>query len=180
MEINAIYAIAGFEHLPSVAALISSFYLWCSLKKGAHTMNFDLTGLESYVTDKKLETEEGVWVQFPNGHQFRILRAGPSNAAFGRMFQQLIRPYRRQMDKNMLDPEIGDDILRRVYSETIVKDWEGFYDENKEPVPYSPAAAQALFKQLPELFADIQTLSGEYATFQKAELEEAKDTLGEA
>jgi len=143
-------------------------------------MQFDTTGLENYITDESLENSKGVWLKFPGDRSFHVLRAGGSNHAFGRRFQALIKPYRKQMDRGTLDPDTSDEILRRVYAETVVKGWEGIKDPMGTEIPYNVSTAMEFFKAFPELFGEIVDLASSYATFQNAQAEEAQEVLGEA
>lgn len=139
---------------------------------------FDTEGLESYVTDAFRESETGVWLKFPGGYKFRCLRAGGSNKRYATLFQRMIKPYRRQMDKGTMDLAKSEDILRQVYCKTVILDWEGVKAKGKA-VSYTPEAGMAFFAQVPELFSDIVTLCTEAATFQEEEVEEAEKVLGE-
>ncbi len=143
-------------------------------------LKFDTAGLESYLPDHLRESEIGVWLSFPGDRKFRCLRAGGSNKRFIRAFQAAIKPHRRQMDRGTLDPEVSEQIMREVYSRTVVLDWKGIKDAEGQDVPYSPEAAVELFKAVPEMFNDITTLCADMAVFTDGELEDAKQVLGEA
>jgi hypothetical protein len=143
-------------------------------------MQFDKSGLEGYITDKEIESEVGVWLPpFPGGRQFKVLRAGGSNRKFSRAFQQAIKPYKRQLDKGNLDPDVSDALMREVYSRYIVKDWRGINDVDGNPVPCTPENVAEFFQAFPELFSDVVSYATEMATFSEENLEEAKETLGE-
>ena len=143
-------------------------------------MQFDKTGLESYITDPTLESDKGVWLDFPGDRGFLVYRAGGSNEAYARKFQHLIKPYRRQLDKGTISKEVSDHILRQVYAETIIKDWRGIKDEQGQLVPFTTENCVEFLKAFPELFADIQSLAGELATFNRDNVEEAMEVVGEA
>lgn len=143
-------------------------------------MQFDTKGLEGYLTNKTLESEFGVWLKFPGGRRFRVLRAGGANRRFTRAFQTAIRPHRQTMERRGLDVELSDQIMREVYSKHVVIDWEGIKDADGNEVPYSPGAAIQFFAVVPELFAEIATLAQNMATFSQETVEEAKKELGEA
>jgi hypothetical protein len=143
-------------------------------------MQFDTTGLEGYITDRDIEGKEGVWLKFPGDREFLVLRAGGSNSAFSRRFQQLIKPHRKQIDRGTLDPQVSDDLMRQAYCETVVKDWRGIKDPMGTPIPWSKEAGMAFFAAFPELFSEVVELASSYTTFQHAEVEEAKEVLGEA
>jgi len=144
------------------------------------TTKVSLQGLESYASDDEKEYQKGVWVPFPGGHSFLVLRAGPGNKGYARALQSALRPYQRQIDQKTLDNDVAEAILRRVYVRHVVKDWKGFKDDKGNAVPYSPEEADAVFEAMPELFRDVQAMAQEFSTFQMAEIEEAKETLGEA
>lgn len=143
-------------------------------------MKFDTNGLEAYMTDRALESEQGVWVKFPGGRAFRILRAGGSNQRFSRALQQAIKPYRRQMDKGTMDNELGDEIMRGLYARHIVKDWRGIKDEDGQAVECTPENIDAFLRAFPEVFNDLMTLASEMATFTAQMMQEAATELGEA
>ncbi len=144
------------------------------------TTQFDTHGLESYIPNRELESVEGVWLRFPGGRAFRCLRAGGSNTKFVRAFQAAIKPYARQIERKTLDPELSDQIMRDVYSRTVVKDWEGIEDADGNDVPYSPETAVEFFKVVPELFNELTDQCANMANFAEAVAEEAKEVLGEA
>lgn len=143
------------------------------------TIRFNKKGLESYAIDKDREAHEGVWMPAAGGIRILILRAGGSNYAFTRAFQKMIRPIRKQVDAGTLDPEKSDSLLRRVYAEYVMRDWEGVTDEDGNRVPYTPDAGEAFLETFPVLFDEMQTVASEAATFQEQSLEEAKEILGE-
>ena len=141
-------------------------------------LQFNTEGLEDFITDKGMESDVGVWVRFPGDRRFRIFRAGGSNKAFTRAFQQAIKPYRRQMDRGTMDPEVSDKVLREVYCRHVIKDWDGIKTIGGEAIPFAPKTAMAFFETVPELFNEIVGLAGEAATFAEARLEEAQTVLG--
>jgi hypothetical protein len=143
------------------------------------SIEFDKTGLESYITDQMLEAEMGIWVRFPGGRRFRILRAGGSNRRFSRAFTQALRPHRRAFERGTLDDEVSDQILRDTYARHVVVDWDGINDASGQKVPYSPEAVSAFFEAFPDLFSDLVTIASDIATFSQERIEEAKEAVGE-
>jgi hypothetical protein len=166
--------------MPFVIAVLA-LLKWCSLNKVLNMTEFDFdsSGLEGYTTDADREAETGIWVKFPGDRAFRILRAGGSNKAFLRAFRLAVRPYKRQLEKDTMDPAVSDRITRGLYAKYIVKDWKGFKTKDGVEIPYSEQACVAFFEKYPEVFNDVVTLASEMATFQETVLEEAKTNLGE-
>ena len=142
-------------------------------------VKFNLEGLEGYKTDRSLESEEGIWLKFPNNRKIHILRAGGSNKKFSRVLSRSIKPYRRQLDKGTLDPEVSDELMINVYLDTVVLGWSGFQDAEGNDIPYSREAAYALFKAMPEMFDELMAFASDLAMFQDQEVEEAGKVLGE-
>ena len=172
--------VGGLEHLLSVAAGVSVLsHYWCSsVIKGAQ-MQFDKTGLEGYITDREVESDIGTWLPpFPNGRRFRIKRAGGANRKFARAFQAAIKPYKRQIDREELDPDISERILREVYARHIVVDWEGIKDTEGNEVPCTPENVEAFFAAIPEIFTEVRSYADTAATFAEQNLEEAEDSVG--
>lgn len=178
-ETIAILPVGGLEHLLSLAALVSAFYLWCSIPKGA-PMQFDKSGLESYITDKQIEASIGVWLPpFPGDRRIKVLRAGGSNKRFSRAFQTAIKPHRRAMERGTMDQDVSDAIMRDVYAKHVVVDWKNINDAEGNPAPCTPENVAAFFDAFPEIFSEVIAYAGEMATFSEENLEEAKETLGE-
>jgi hypothetical protein len=166
--------------MPFVIAVLA-LLKWCSLNKVLNMTEFDFddAGLESYTTDADREAESGIWVKFPGDRAFRILRAGGSNKEFLRAFRLAIRPYKRQLDKDTMDPATSDKLTRELYARHIIKDWSGIKTKAGVEIPYSPEACVAFMTRYPEILNDLVTLASEMATFQDRVLEEAKTSLGE-
>lgn len=141
-------------------------------------MEFSTKDFGAYDTDADLETGKGVWLKFPGKRRIRILRAGGANRAFGRRYAALTKPYRREMDQDMLDPDISERIMRQLYAEHVVVDWEGITDKDGATIPYSREAGIAFFTAFPEVLKDVIHYATEAATFINEDIEEAKDTLG--
>lgn len=163
-----------------VGAMLASLMALIIQKVLNMSYEFDTTGLETYATDADREASEGVWLKFPGNRRFRVLRAGGANKKFGRVFSRVIKPYKRQIDRNTLDPETSDDLMLQVYLEAVILDWDGFKDVKGREIPYSPEAARAFLKQFPEVFTDIVNFASEAATFQEREVTEAAEDLGKS
>jgi hypothetical protein len=138
---------------------------------------FDLTGLEAYKSDRDAE-KEGIWFVYPNGIKFLMARAGGSNNRYKRMLSKALRPHRRVIDQGRMDPDLSDELLRRVYANTVLLDWEGIKDEKGKSIPYTPQAGEEFFAAIPELFSELIDRATEAQNFVDAEVEEAKEELG--
>lgn len=126
-----------------------------------------------FKTDKVAEVE-GITLNYDDKVKVRIARAGGSNTRYLKVLERKSKPYRRAIQQETLDPEVAQQILREAYAEGVVLGWEGITDEaTGKEIPFSPAAAAKLFKELPDFFADIQEQAQKAALF-RAEVREAE------
>jgi hypothetical protein len=156
-----------------------AFFLRGANKRGA-TMQFDFTGLESYATDKEIEAQDGIWLKFPEGRKIHVLRAGGANKKYQRRLSQLVKPHKRQMERNTLDPEVSDEIVMTAFLDTVVIDWTGFTDSKGADIPFSKQAARELFTALPELFDEVMTCAQDMALFQDQDAQETAEEMGKS
>lgn len=136
-----------------------------------------MTGLYSqFTTDTKLE-RDGILLEYgtaSNGQPItiRIARAGGANAQYLKRMEALVKPYRRQIQTETIDPKVVDKLVRQVYAETVVLGWENVESRDGQPLPYSRDNCLKLFDDLPDLFLDIQEQAQRAALF-RTELREA-------
>lgn len=136
----------------------------------------DLYGM--FETDSSME-KSGILINYGDV-RFTIARAGGSNEKFKRLFQQAIKPHRRQLDNETMSEEAMEDLMAEVYAKSVILGWES--RENKDspwkPVvkdragnemPFTPENCKKLLLDLRELFRDIQSQAGKAALFRKVE-----------
>lgn len=118
--------------------------------------------------DAKAEVE-GIEVPFGDA-TFRVARVGGANAArIAKINEAVTRPYRRQMELNLLPQEKVIDINVEVFVRGVLLGWENVEDENG-PLPYTVENAKKLLKDLPEVFNELMKVATDRDSF-KAELE---------
>jgi len=110
-----------------------------------------------FKTDPTLETK-GIWVDYGESGRFLIARSGGRNRAFRNLMEQRIKPFRAAMNAGASSDEAVERTTRKVFSETVVLDWEQV-DELGESIPFTPDACYKLFEELPDLFLDIMQQS---------------------
>lgn len=128
-----------------------------------------------YETSPKLEMEGvRVVVGIDNDGEmaFQIRRAGGANVQFAKVIQRLTRPYTRNGQVKIEDPELSRDILKQAYAETIVCGWENIKNKKGEQLIFSAKAALDLFRDLDDLFSDIVSISQEITYFRAELLEQ--------
>ena len=126
---------------------------------------------EKFGTDKNLE-REGVVLDYGDGLEIRIARAGGSNAKFEKATQQKMRKFNQQLKHDLLEPEQMREVMREVLAETVVLSWKGVTDRAGKELPFSVANCIQLFKDLPDLFDDVLEQSRKANLFKQAVLEE--------
>ena len=125
-------------------------------------------------TDTSKETK-GVEVDYGESGVFTLARAGGSNKAFTKKVELLMRPYRRFMrggDISKVPEGVLEEVMQKAFIENILIGWEGVTDKAGDPLEYSTTAAEKLFKDLPELLADLQTVASDHTAYLQAELED--------
>lgn len=95
----------------------------------------------------------------------RISRAGGSNDAYLKRMEAKAKPHRRAIQHETIDKETLAKIIREVYAETVVLGWSNVTDRDGKVLEYSIENAMTLFKDLPDLFLDIQEQAQNAALF---------------
>lgn len=124
-----------------------------------------------YSTDADLE-RGGVILNYGEGVRIKIARAGGANVDFAKTLERLMRPYRKRLDTGTLDEKVATDVFIRVFAESVVKDWEGVTDREGNTLPFNTDNCVKLFKDLPDLFADVREAATSVSNFRDKEVED--------
>lgn len=103
--------------------------------------------------------------------QIRVARAGGSNRRYFKVLEQKSKPIRRALATGTANPQQVAAIMREVFAETVVLGWTGVTDREGNDLPFTKDNAVQLFKDLPDLFADIQNQASSYAQFLEVQAE---------
>lgn len=132
---------------------------------------------KAYKTDKKLETE-GVTFEL-YGNRVTLARAGSSNTDFVAALTKRTQPYRRQIQKGEMLPEKDNEIMRLVFADTIIQNWEvevdgewkqGIEGPDGSLMPFTHANVVKTLTDLPDLFGELQTLATQAQNYRAEEL----------
>lgn len=127
-----------------------------------------------FQTDTSLETQ-GLIIDY-GSFRVTIARAGGANKRFSKTLESKTKPFKRAIQTDTMDNERGLEILREVYAEAIVLNWEtkkdntfvqGIEAQDGSLLPFSKENVVATFKNLPDLFTDIQQQAEKSALFRK-------------
>lgn len=119
--------------------------------------------------------KEGTWFEYiKNGQTFRVklARSGTSNPEYMKLQARLLKPWRAGAKGGQapeIPPEADRQIMRQLYAETVVRDWE-FKDFDE---PFSVANCVATFKMLDDFLTWAVNISDSQDNFRKVEIEEA-------
>lgn len=122
-------------------------------------------GLRSnYGTDRALENDG---VQIPvdtNDHNGKpivisISRMGRTNKRYTKALEEATRPHQASIANETLDNELGSQILREVFVDTVLLGWSNLPKSeltgvatDTDELPYSRENALALFDALPDFY----------------------------
>ena len=130
---------------------------------------------KQFATDKNVERDGDVLSYGKNSKNkdinIRIARAGGANIRYTKLLEAAIKPYRRQLQNETMDNGVAEDITMRVYAQSVVLGWEGVEDENGNDMEFTVENCMKLFKDLPDLWADIQSQATRAALFRQDILE---------
>lgn len=101
----------------------------------------------------------------------RIARAGGANTKFAKLMEHKVKPYRRQIQNESMDPALAEKIAKEVYAETVVLGWENVEDEHGKELEFTVENVIKLFTDLPDLYTDIQSQAQRTALFRADILE---------
>jgi hypothetical protein len=112
-----------------------------------------------------------------------VARAGGANKRYQRSLEHKTRPYKRAIQTDTMDNELGQEILQSVYAETVITNWEvqsegewvqGIEDSHGDIIAFNSDNVKAAFKDLPDLWNDILQQAQNAALYRLALREEAE------
>lgn len=131
---------------------------------------------EQFETDGDRE-KKGVWLDYGD-FRVRIARAGGSNKDYQKALERVTRSHRQSIKAQTMDSDFAEDLVRRVYAQTVILDWETKVEDklkkgiqqkgSKELLKVNTANVLSTIRALPALFEDIQEQSREITLFRSA------------
>lgn len=118
--------------------------------------------------NKDKETD-GIWGKF-QGSSFLIRHT--SNFDFQRIFSRLQLPYRKKIEKGILDPETSLDIMCEALAKGILVDWKDVQDKNGNTIPYSVEIGMKALANNVDLRDWVQEFAADIDNFKENEREE--------
>lgn len=131
---------------------------------------------------KALETnpnveKEGIIIALGNNSkgqpmEIKVARAGGANDRFSRLAKARLKPYKRQIENDIIPDEVAKRLTREVYAESVVLGWKNIEDRDCNPLEFNVENCKMLFEQLPALFEIVQEESQRMASFRAELLEQ--------
>jgi len=140
-----------------------------------------------FKTDESLE-KAGIEIDY-DSVKVRIARAGGANRRYAKRLEALMKPYRRAIDNGTIPDEVSQKIVRTVFAETVVLDWETKIKDaepGKDPVykkgispedaglepsdtllPVNVDNVCKVFSNLPDFFGDLRDQATSSSLFRK-------------
>ncbi len=120
---------------------------------------------------------DGTWIDYgPNEDGtvpgFKLARMGKANKRYTKALDQATRPHRRAIELKALSEELSEKLLLDVFVVTVLLDWRNVQDKDGKPIAFNADNAKALFKELPELYEDLQDNAKQSALFRDEAVEE--------
>lgn len=125
---------------------------------------------EMFETDEELE-QRGFIIEFGEGVEITIARAGGSNRKFQRFHETKMRPYRTQVAANTMEESVMRKLLAESYAHAIVLGWKGVRDRDGEEIPFTKQNVVDVLLALGDLFDTILQESTRMVNFQLAGIE---------
>ena len=106
----------------------------------------------------------------------KIARAGGKNKRFAKVLEAKAKPFRRAIQTEMMDQEQGLELLRQVYAEAVILNWETLVDgewkvgiegPDGDLLAFSKENIVMTLKNLPDLFQDIKDAADKAALFRQ-------------
>jgi hypothetical protein len=118
----------------------------------------------NWKTNKSKEST-GITIDLPTGEKFVVKRLGGSNYAYGKKLQELSKPFRREIAGESLSPSIAEGFLVDSFCETSLVSWDNVTDENEQPLAFNDTNAKKLFRDCPDLFAEVTKQAADFKNY---------------
>jgi hypothetical protein len=130
-----------------------------------------------FMTDQAAE-QAGVRIDY-GPFYFNVARAGGANTRYRDLLRERMRPHRRAMATETMSDDLADRIVREVFAETVVLGWGSeehgdgkIIGRDGKALAFSTENVKQLFKDLPDLAADVMSQAASQANFRAAVAEQ--------
>lgn len=132
---------------------------------------------ETFATDTKLESVEGIDLDYGASGVIKIHRAGGANKKFATVLNAKMAPYRRQLANGSMDEAVATKLMAEIYAEAVILGWVGVKGRDGKELKFTKENVVKLLVDLPELFKDIQEQATTIANFRASNIEADEKNL---
>lgn len=124
----------------------------------------------AFKTNNEAE-KTGRWFNFTTANEdgtlpgFKLARMSKSNPVYQTAMEATAKELRREIELDILTEDAADPIFRKVFIDTILVEWRHVQDANNQVIPFSKENAEALFEELPDLYAVLVEEARKLANF---------------
>lgn len=140
---------------------------------------------ETYSTNEDLEVL-GAWLELGPSNddgsglcRIRLARMGGQNKKFDKARDIKFKKYRvgssGQINVDKIPERVRIPILRELYADTIVTEWEHFYDDDGEELPFNKENVVKLFTDNPDFFLECMMFAADRSNYQDSTEEDVKN-----
>ena len=140
---------------------------------------------ERYSTNKDTEIE-GAWLDIAPTNddgsdmcRIRLARMGGGNKKVEKAYETKFRQYRlgrnSQIDTDDIPERVRLPLLRELYAETMVNEWENVYDDDGKPMKLTRENVIKVFVDNPDLFLECMVFASNRKNYQDSTEEDAKN-----
>lgn len=106
----------------------------------------------TFRTDKDKELD-GVWVEYESGFAVRVARL--NNPRYKEFTLKRSKPHMRKVQARTIDAELAEDIMKDAIAHTVLLDWRGLLDDERNEIPFSPDKARELFDEAQDFYTEM-------------------------
>lgn len=109
--------------------------------------------------------KKGRWFDIGD-HSFLLAYTGTTNDRWVKTQERIYKPFRYQIDKEILPEATGKQLYLDVFLECILLDWKNVReDEKSDALDFTRENAQRMMTDYPELYYTLRQLSSEFKHF---------------
>lgn len=124
-----------------------------------------------FETNENLESD-GVWINY-GSFAIKIAAAGFGNTEFSKVKEELLKPFRHQIQSGGMSTEDMKGVERELYATAVLLDWQEFAGKDGEYMECTIGNKIKVFLELPRFYADIVRMANDMTKFRDED--EAKD-----
>lgn len=125
---------------------------------------------QKFSTNPDAETA-GVWVNYGDGLEIKLRRAGGRNKKFADALDAVTRRNKRRIDLGSLPEDEAKRIMAEIYADAVVVEWKGVTGPDGVEIAFTRENVVKVFLDLPEFFRTVQADASAVELFRDDPLE---------